>query len=301
MTVDQRIAAVAARQFGVISIAQLFALGLTRKEIEGRVGRGSLHKLHRGVYAVGHRRIADHAHLIAALLATGPGAFISHRSAVALWGLGLLSTDRIEVTVPGRRRPRKTKLWIHESGSALDAGDLATRTGLRVSSVPRMLIELAPREHPHELNRLITQAIRKDILDLRRMEDALKRHARRPGVAVLKQALAGYRPEPTRRSNLETAFDEWLAQHPEIPPPPLRNVKLGPWEIDCYWPQFRLAVELDGRPYHITVGDLERDRLKDTWLQRRQIRVLRITGWRFEHDRAGILDDLRAFTGIAAA
>jgi hypothetical protein len=301
MTIDQRIAEVAARQFGVISIAQLFALGLTRKEIEGRVARGSLPKLHRGVYAVGHRRIVDHAHLIVALLATGPEAFISHRSAAALWGLRALSTARIEVTVPGHRRQRKTTLWVHETGAALDPADLATRNGLSVSSVPRMLIELAPREHPHELKRLITQAIRKDILDLQRMEDALGRHARRPGVAVLKRALAGYRPKPERRSNLETAFDDWLAQHPEIPPPPLRNVKLGPWEIDCYWPQFRLAVELDSRPYHITVGDIERDRLKDTWLQRREIRAVRITGWRFEHDRAGILEDLRAFTGSAAA
>jgi hypothetical protein len=163
-----------------------------------------------------------------------------------------------------------------------------------------MLIELAARERPQELERLITQAIRKNVLDLGQMEAALRRHARRPGLAVLKAALAAYRPKPVRRSGFESAFDELLASHPEIPPP-LRNVRLGPWELDCYWPQFRLVVELDGRPYHIAVRDMEKDRAKDIWLQRRRIRAIRITDWRFEHDRNGILDDLHAFTQTTAA
>ncbi len=286
----------------MISREQLHALGVSDEEIKRWIRYGWLHRLHRGVYAVGHRLIVDHGHLVAALLAVGPEAFLSHRSAAAVWGLRVINKRRIELTLPSAGvRGRPAGLVLHRTARLPHPRDLAIRNGLRVSSVARMLIELAPSEHPRELRRLITQAIRKNILDLQQMEDALTGHARRPGLAILKQALAGYRPQPERRSNLERAFDEWLVQHPEIPPPPLRNVQLGPWEIDCYWPQFRLAVELDGRPYHVTVGDIERDRLKDIWLQRRQIRAVRITDWRFEHDRPGIRDDLLAFTVTAIA
>jgi very-short-patch-repair endonuclease len=98
---------------------------------------------------------------------------------------------------------------------------------------------------------------------------------------------------------LEIALDELIAEHPEIPQPS-RNVWIGPWEVDCYWPEHQLVVELDGGPYHITVGDIERDRVKDIWMQRHRLRIVRITDWRFEHDRDGIIGDLHAFTQTAA-
>ncbi len=178
-----------------------------------------------------------------------------------------------------------------------DATVVRTRDGLRVSSVPRLLIELAPRESPRELDRLITLAIRKRILDLDKMQAALGRQRRRPGLAKLKAALAAYLPRPDRKSGLERAFDELLAKHPEIPPPQ-RNIYIDGWEIDCYWPEQRLALELDGRPYHVVVRDLERDRLKDAKLLTVGIRVLRITDSRFELDPLGALEDLRVALGL---
>jgi very-short-patch-repair endonuclease len=84
-----------------------------------------------------------------------------------------------------------------------------------------------------------------------------------------------------------------LAQHPEIPEPQ-RNIYIHGWEIDCYWPEHKLAVELDGRPYHIAVKDMEKDRVKDAKLLRLGIRTLRITDTRFELDPLGVLDDLLA-------
>ncbi len=187
---------------------------------------------------------------------------------------------------------------VHRTAERPAKSDITTRDGLRVSSVPRLLIELAPRESARELDRLITVAARKRILNVDKMHAVVTRHGRRPGMAKLRNALRAYLPRPDRKSGLERAFDELLAEHPEIPPPQ-RNVYIDGWEIDCYWPAQSLAVELDGRPYHVAVRDIERDRLKDAKLLKVGIRVLRITDSRFELDRFGALGDLLAALGLS--
>jgi very-short-patch-repair endonuclease len=155
-----------------------------------------------------------------------------------------------------------------------------------------MLIELAPHETARELDRLITCGVRKGFLDLDRMRTALVTNARRPGTAKLRKALGAYLPTEDRKSDLERDFDAFLREHPEIPPPAERNVYIDGWEIDCYWPEYKLAVELDGRPYHIAVREMEKDRYKDAKLLIIGIRTFRITGTRFNQDRAGVYDDL---------
>ena len=286
-------ARLAGRQSGVISLGQLRRAGLTDGDIRGWVKRRHLLPLHRGVFAVGHYRLPPEAHLVAALLAVGPSAFLSHRTAAGVWGLRDLSTRRIEVTAVGRVRRSRGRLVIHRTRGQPDRADVRTRNGLRVSSVARLLIELAPRESARELDRLITLAVRKRLLDLEKMQSALTRYGRRPGVNKLKAALKDYLPRPERKSGLERAFDELLARHPEVPPPQ-RNVYVEGWEIDCYWPEQRLAVELGGRPYHIVAKEIERDRLKDAKLLKVGIRVLRITDSRFEYDALGAFGDLLA-------
>jgi very-short-patch-repair endonuclease len=183
---------------------------------------------------------------------------------------------------------------VHRTSSAPHREDLAVRNGLTVSSVPRMLIELAVSEQRSELDRLITQAVRKRVLDLPALEAAFARQPRRPGVGRLKLALSAYRPRRDRSSDLERAFDKLIAGT-DIPPPQ-RNVTIDGWEIDCYWPHARLAVELDGRDYHTAVKDAEKDKLKDTKLLRRRINVLRITDLRFRLDSRGVLEDVRSLT-----
>jgi hypothetical protein len=133
--------------------------------------------------------------------------------------------------------------------------------------------------------------MRKRFLNLDDMRLALARHARRPGIRKLKAALAAYLPTEDRKSGLERDFDAFLAEHPEIPPPQ-RNVYVDGWEIDCYWPEYKLALELDGRPYHVAVRDMEKDRYKDGKLLIVGIRTLRITDTRFNHDQAGVYNDL---------
>jgi hypothetical protein len=123
------------------------------------------------------------------------------------------------------------------------------------------------------------------------MQSAPVRNFRRPGIAKLRKALAAYLPTEDRKSGLERDFDQFLAEHPEIPSPK-RNVHIDGWEIECYWPECKLAVELDGRPYHIAVQDVEKDRFKDGKLLIIGIRTLRIIDTRFNHDRSGVYDDL---------
>lgn len=178
------------------------------------------------------------------------------------------------------------------------------RGELRVSSVPRMLIELAPRESPAELARLVTVAVQKSLLPLHRadarerLETALARHSRHPGMGKLTAVLAAYRRTKSSKSGLERAFDRLLAQHSEIPDPQ-RNIYIDHWEIDRFWPEHNLAVELDGRPYHIAAGAMEKDRIKDAFLLRQKITPLRFTEFRMEHDVEGILRDLHHFLNVA--
>ncbi|MGH3263449.1 MAG: type IV toxin-antitoxin system AbiEi family antitoxin domain-containing protein [Trebonia sp.] len=304
--VEIRLARLAGRQLGVVSRDQLDALGFSRTQIARRVAHGRLHRLHHNVYAVGHQRLVARAHLLSALLSLGPRAFLSHRTAAAEWGLRVVNVRNIELTLPGSGGRRRRGLSVHRTQTEPDEDEVRIRGGLRVSSVPRMLIELADRERPSELERLITVAVRRRLLrldsrdGLAGLEAALARHARRPGIAVLKRALTGYRPPQSHRSGLELAFDQLLRRHPELPDPQ-RNLEIDRWEIDRCWPERNLAVELDGRPYHIAVRDMERDRIKDAALQRLGWTAIRFTDLRLEYDPAGIVADLRAFLGVDAA
>ena len=223
----------------------------------------------------------------------GPTSFLSHRASAAVRGLRPINTKRIDVTVPGSNLKPRDRLVLHRSRQPRE-DDVTTYNKLRVSSVPRMLIELAPHESLQELDRLITEAVRKRRLDLRAMETALARHARQPGVAKLKQALRDYRPRPDDKSGLERAFAELIAGTDV--PPPLRNVIIAGWEIDFYFPHAKLVVELDGRPYHSAVRDTERDKLKDGKLLLLGISTLRVTDLRMTLEPEAVLQDVLSLT-----
>ena len=299
------LARLASRQLGVVSGAQLDALGFTRAQVARRVAQGRLHRLFRHAYAVGHPRIVDRAHLLAALLSLGPDAFLSHRTAAAVWGLRAVNLRAIELTIPGTGGRHRSGLTVHRSACEPHDDDVRRRGELRLSSVPRMLVELAPIETPRELERLVTLAVRKRLLrpDARdgrqTVEAALARHHTRQGMKRLRAVLAAYLRTEDYTSYLELAFDRLLAQHPDLPKPQ-HNVHIDVWEIDRFWPDHNLVVELDGRPYHIAVADMERDRLKDIALQRLGLTPLRFTDARVEHDSPGVLRDLRHFLGRAS-
>jgi hypothetical protein len=287
----------------VVSRTQLRDLGFTDNQIRRMVRDQWLHRHHQNVFAVGHARVSDQAHLFAALLSLGARAFLSHRTAGAVWGLRSINVHAIELTLVGSAARPRDGLTLHRVRTEPHPDDVRTRGQLRVSSVPRMLVELAGRETPAELERLVTMAVRKRLLrpdaaDGRAaIEDALARYRRHPGMSKLAAVLATYRRTESHKSQLELAFDRIIAQHPEIPDPE-RNVHIDVWEIDRFWPGHRLAVELDGRPYHVAAGDMERDRVKDAALLRQGITPLRFTDFRVEHDITGILADLRHFLAL---
>jgi very-short-patch-repair endonuclease len=295
----------AGRQHGVVSRAQLEALRFTRGQIDRRIGQGRLHRLFHHAYAVGHRDIGERGHLLAALMSLGPSAFLSHRTAAAVWGLRAVNLHAIELTVPGSGGRRRPGLTLHRCQDEPHRDDVRRHVELRVSSVPRLLIELASREEPKELERLVTLAVRKRLLrpdagDGRAtIEAALARHEGRQGMRRLRAALAAYLRTKDSKSGLERAFDRILAAHPELPAPQ-RNVSLGVWELDRFWPEHKLVVELDGRPYHVAVADMERDRIKDAALQRLRLNVLRFTDFRVEYDPGGVLGDVSHFLTRAA-
>lgn len=177
------------------------------------------------------------------------------------------------------------------------------RDGLRVVAPGLMLIQQAPEESDRELERLISALVGRRLLPLdtvsglRDLEAVLARHA--PGQR-LRAALAGYTRPPRAKSELERAFDALIAPHPEIPEPE-HNVHVGGWEIDRYWPAHRLAVELDGRPYHVAVAEMDRDRAKDIDLQKLGVRPVRISDLKLECEPAKVLADVRFFVANPAA
>ncbi len=288
-------AAVCRKQSGAIGVDQLLELGFTRKEVFRLVSGGAFTRRHQGVLLDARAPIPPRGYLIAALLAAGPSAFLSHRTAAAVHGLRAVNVRQIELTVVANRTPTRGGLRIHRTTN-LHRDEVRTIDRLRVSSVPRLLLELAPREPRAEVDRLIAEAARRRNLDLERIAQAIARHPRHPGVRELAAALDAYQPSAADKSGLEKAFADWLATLPDIPAPE-RNIKLGAgrWEIDFLWRAQSMAVELDGRPYHLLPADQERDRIKDVWLQRHAISIVRVTEFRFEHDRAGVEADLRHF------
>lgn len=296
---DQRMTRVLRENGGVISVRSLRAIGFTADEVASFVSHGDLKRLHRGVYADGRNRLTDDAYLRAALIAVDGEAWLAGRTAAAVWGLQAISLARIEVCVVASSTPRHRGLLVGRVSVSPRRSEIKVRRGLRLSSVERLLLEVArDAAGRDELDALIDAAVRRGLLNVKELESTLIRHHRVPGTGRLKRALTGYRPMPRRKSGLEESFDRWLLSHPEIPEPE-RNVKLdGRWELDCYWRDQQLALELDGRPYHIVVRDIERDRRKDAWLQRHGLRILRVTDLRWTADRRGVHSDLMALLAL---
>ncbi len=280
----------------VISVAQLYSLGFTADEIRGLVERHYLHRVHRGVYAVGQRQLSRRGWLWAALLACGDTSFLSHRTGAGLRGLVGLNAWRIEVSVVGHGSRQRSNLTIHHLGKPPDAGEVKLLGGLRVSSVERLFIELAPSSSLDQLDQMLQLATRKNILNIPKMEAAIARHAGARGMAKLSAAIADYRPRPFDKSGLERVVAAGIAADPSIPAPE-RNIYLKAggisWEIDFFWRRERVALEADGGQYHLTPQDKEKDRIKDAKLMAVGITPLRVTDVRWELDAAGAMDDLR--------
>ena len=293
---DGAVARIAFKQHGVVTLAQLRDAGLGSGAIELRVRNGRLHRLHRGVFALGHTRIAREGRWLAAVLALGDGAVLSHISAAALWGIRHSSSDRMHVTVPGGGgRERRRSIVVHRS-LTLGPADVEEHNAIPVTSVSRTLLDLAGVLTPTRLERAIEQSLALRLFDLRAVHAVLAANPRRPGATVLAEIVARIHDEPslTRRELEKLMLDLCDAhgiEHPEV------NVVVDDYEVDFLWRTRRLIVETDGLQWHGTPPALERDRRRDERLTVLGYRVVRFTYRRVVDEPVGVAATLRALLG----
>ncbi len=284
---DREIAELAARQHNVLARWQLLQLGLGPGAIKRRVAVGRLHPVHRGVYSVGTPRVVGLGRFMAAVLACGPGAVLSHHSAAELWGLLRSARSQVDVTTLRRCRARPG-IALHRT-RWLPKEDRTVREGIPVTSLARTLLDLAPVASPRELGRAFEEAERLRVLDVRAIEP---RCARRRGGPALRALIEDAREPPDTRSELEQRFVE-LCRDEGLPPPAL-NATVAGYVVDALWPRERLVVELDGYAFHRGRRSFEDDRRRDADLQLAGYRVLRITARRLAREPKAVARSVRA-------
>ena len=264
------------RQWGVVSLAQLRAAGLSADAAERRVRSGRLHRLHRGVYAVGDRALRVEGRRLAAVLACGPGAVLSHRSAASHWGLLDTQQVGVDVTAP-RSRQGVPGIRLHTSRS-LDEKDTTKHEGIPITTVARTLLDLAATVRPDRLERALAEAMHLQLYDQRAIDDAIARSNGHRDTATLARATAR---EPKRtRSEWEVRMLR-LVRGAGLPEPdcnePLHAPDHGECKPDFHWPAHNLIVETDGWEAHRTLAAFRSDRAKDAALTAAGHRVVRFT------------------------
>ena len=266
----------AQRQWGVVTLAQLRALGFGDGAVKHRVRLGRLHRVHRGVYAVGHRALERRGRWLAAVLACGPQAALSHVTAAVHWDLLHSAQTRIDVTAP-RSRAGGEGIRLHRT-RCLDARDMTTHKSIGVTTVARTLLDLAATEPPRRVERAFAQALRLRIYDHAEVLDVLTRASGYRGTAVLAR-VTELEPRWTR-NGFEADFLS-LIRRAGLPEPlvnePFDVPDHGPCEPDFHWPGHCLIVETDGWETHGTRAAFETDRAKDAALTAAGYRVLRFT------------------------
>ena len=233
-------------------------------------------RLYQGVFAVGHASLRSEGHYLAAVLACGPGAALSYRSAAALWGIRASFAAVIDVTAPERYGRRKHGLRVHR-GDRLHADEVTEHKGVPCTTVSRTLLDLAAVLPQRGIEAAVETAERLELFDLRTLALLLARHRGRRGTARLRRALSAFDAEVLRaRTETEARFFH-LCLDREIPKPRVnRLVGAGPerFEVDFHWPAARLIVETDS-PYHDTTAARPRDERRDILLERAGWTVLR--------------------------
>jgi very-short-patch-repair endonuclease len=267
---DVRVARLAQRQWGVLSLEELRMCGLTSDSVESRVRSGHLHPLYRGVYAVGHTKLQLEGRFLAAVKACGPTAHLSHYSAAALYGLVRWDYRYPEVTVTTKRAHRGIR--AHRSQS-IDAGYYR---GIPTTTPARTLIDLAATLDYRPLRRAVREAQR-TLVTIPQILQALDRLGPRPGIANLTKILAtGHAPT---RSELEDAVLELLLNAGFEPPQVNVPIRVEGRTIvpDFRWPEHHLVIEADGAHWHDNRLTREDDAEKQAILEAAGERVIRVT------------------------
>jgi very-short-patch-repair endonuclease len=270
--VDAEIARVAASQHGMVSHAQLLVAGLDARAIRYRVRIGRLIRVHRGVYAIGHLPTSPLARAMAAVLACGSGALLSHQSAATLWKM--TARWQAPTHVIAASRHTHPGIRVHRS-TTLRPQDATVHYGIPVTSPARTLLDLADTLDDAALTRAVNDARVSKYLHL---EDLAELIARSNGRATSRlRPFVANASGPTR-SRFEDAFLAFIDRF-KLPRPEVNQIVAG-HEVDMLWREQRLIVELDSRLHHDTDEPFEVDRDRDADLLAAGFPVVRVTWMR---------------------
>jgi very-short-patch-repair endonuclease len=292
---DRELAALARRQHGVVGRSQLIEGGWSEGAIDKRIRAGRLHRVHAGAYSVGHQLLTWEGRWMAAVLASGPEAVLSHWSAGALWGIRVNARTRIDVTVPHRSRSSR-RIYRHISKAPPD--ERAVKEGIPVTSVPRTTFDLAAAEDVDTVISMLREAEYRSLWDRLSLWDLLERYPSKRGSRSVRFALERLEEEPPgrKRSKLEERFAPFLRRR-RLPMP-----RFNDWisldgkrcQVDCHWPGTGQIVELDGWQGHGTRSAFREDRMRDRMLRVAGYSVTRLTWNQLDDEPEAIAEDLRA-------
>lgn len=277
----------ARRQHGVVSVRQLEGpLGFSQRSIARAVRSGRLHRIHRGVYAVGHSDLSLSGACLGAVLAVGPGALLSYHSAGWLWGLRSGSPKPFEVTaVVPRHHPAPRDVVRHRARNLVDE-DRAIVEGIPVTSVARTLLDLFWKLRADRPGRVLARAEDLGLLDLGAIHAVIERNRGHHGARRLRLALATYERPAYSRSEFERRFVDCLVAH-GLPRPATGWNEVG-YEIDIYWPELEFGIELDAFETHANREAFEGDHHRDLDFALAEVKTIRITERQFRRDPDGI-------------
>ncbi|HZC29721.1 MAG TPA: DUF559 domain-containing protein [Gaiellaceae bacterium] len=292
---DHPIARLASRQHGVVARGQLRGLGLADHEIAYRLRTGRLHRLHRGVYAVGHSVLTVRGRWMAAVLACGDGAALSFADAVALWDIGRTPAGAVHVSVPRAGGQRHPGIRIHRT-PGLRPDETIEKDGIRTTTPARTALDMAAVLSATRLENLLDRVERQELTDYPALEAIARTHRGHPGSAKLIRTLATHHAgADISRSELEIAFLE-LCRASGLPRPRV-NARVEGLEVDFLFDAAKVVVETDGWRFHKTRRDFEDDRARDALLAAAGYRTLRFTNRQIRRQPATVVAALRAATG----
>ena len=286
----------ARQQHGVVTARQLAGLGLGRHWIAHRTATGWLRRLHRGVYLVGPVE-PPLALTIAATLASGPGALLSHYPAAVLWSQLMGPAPRpAHVTVVGRNARSRAGVTVHRA-AYLHPEDATCHQGIPVTSPARTLLDLATQATRRELARAIEEAQVLNLITEHSLNEQFARYPNHRGIAAVRRATPSA-PRLTR-SEAERRLLE-LVRAAGLPEPET-NVRVAGHEVDFYWRDHALVVEVDGYAFHASRAAFERDRRRDAALRAHGIDSMRVSWTQIVDEPLALVALLARATGSAAA
>lgn len=267
----------------MVSIRQLQQLlGYSRAGVKGLVETGRLHRIHHGVYAVGHADLSPRGECLAAVLSVGPGTLLSYYSAAWLWGIWRGSPKPIHVTAFVPRRHSTPKGITRHRARNWDEADQAMAEGIPVTSVARTSLDLAWKLRGDQVARVVAQTEDLGLLDVDELHAVIERNRGHQGAKRLRHALATYEPPIYSRSEFERRFVAHLVGT-GLPRPTTGWNEAG-YELDVYWPERLFAVELDTYETHGSRAAFENDRDRDLALALAGIETIRVSELQFRRE-----------------